>query len=83
MMLPDISYDQNYFMSVEPLIDDNAYLREPQKIAYGKIFDHFVSQNNTSHAIVVLPTGVGKTGLMGIIPYGIAKGRVMTPVRLY
>lgn len=76
-MVPDLSYDQNYFMSVEPMIDDNEYLREPQKIAYGKIFEHFVSQNNTSHAIVVLPTGVGKTGLMGIIPYGIAKGRVL------
>lgn len=34
-------------------------------------------QNNREHAIVVLPTGVGKTGVMGLIPYGNSLGRVL------
>ena len=26
---------------------------------------------------MVLPTGVGKTGVMALLPYGISKGRVL------
>ena len=42
---------------------------------------HFVVKNKHTHAIVVLPTGVGKTGLMGILPFHICKGRalIITP----
>ncbi|MFB7121839.1 DEAD/DEAH box helicase family protein [Bacillus tropicus] len=34
-------------------------------------------KQKTSHAVVVLPTGVGKTGLMALLPYNISKGRVL------
>jgi superfamily II DNA or RNA helicase len=66
-----------YFEKSIPNIEENDYLREPQKEAYQKIKQHFIEDNNGEHALVVLPTGTGKTGLMGIAPYGIAKKRVL------
>jgi len=67
----------SYFMSANANIIENTNLREPQIEAYEKIFEHFVERKNTEHALVVLPTGTGKTGLMGIAPYGISAGRVL------
>lgn len=75
--MEELQFDPNYFLTTIPNIDENPNLREPQKIAYGKVYDHFVKYQKNTHAIVILPTGVGKTGLMGLLPYGIAKGRVL------
>ncbi|NLC44218.1 MAG: DEAD/DEAH box helicase family protein, partial [Clostridiales bacterium] len=52
-------------------------MREPQRQSYYKVYEHFVLEQKTSHALLVLPTGIGKTGIMGIIPYQISKGRVL------
>lgn len=71
------AYNPYYFLSVTPNIDENDNLREPQKIAYGKTYEHFVLNKKTTDAIIILPTGVGKTGLMGLLPYGICQGRVL------
>lgn len=68
---------ENYFIKSRPNIEDNKELREPQINAYYKVQEHFNIKKKESHAIVIIPTGVGKTGLMGILPYGIAKGRVL------
>ena len=67
----------SYFLTAEPNIYDNSSLREPQINAYSKIYEHFIVKNKKTHAIVVLPTGVGKTGLMGLLPYQICKGKVL------
>lgn len=67
----------NYFQTASPNIIDNEYLREPQIKAYEKIREHFLERQSTEHALVVLPTGTGKTGLMGIAPYGISNGKVL------
>lgn len=67
----------NYFISTRTNILNNAKLREPQIEAYVEVYNHFVTQNKTTHAIVVLPTGSGKTGLISILPYNICKGRVL------
>jgi len=75
--MEDLIYDSSYFLTAIPNIDENEHLREPQKIAYAKTYEHFILDKKTSDAIVILPTGVGKTGLMGLLPYGIAKGRVL------
>jgi superfamily II DNA or RNA helicase len=75
--MPELYYDPNYFLKTIPNIDENDNLRIPQKIAYARAFDHFVNKSNTTDAIIILPTGVGKTGLMGLLPYGISKGRVL------
>lgn len=68
---------KDYFMTSKPKIYDNKELRKPQIAAYYSIYEHFNIRRKESHAIVILPTGVGKTGLMGILPYGIARGRVL------
>jgi superfamily II DNA or RNA helicase len=67
----------NYFLSSNPNIYENNCLREPQIQGYFKVYEHFAVKNKKTHAIVVLPTGVGKTGLMGLLPYHICKGKVL------
>lgn len=70
-------FDKDYFMRAQPNIADNNQLRDPQILGYNAVFNHFNVKNKKTHAIVVLPTGVGKTGLMGIIPFHICKGKVL------
>ncbi|MED4954458.1 DEAD/DEAH box helicase family protein [Paenibacillus macerans] len=69
--------NNNYFIESIPNIESNDNLREPQLDAYKAVYDHFTIQGNKEHAIIVLPTGVGKTGVMGLIPFGNALGRVL------
>ncbi|PFG13057.1 DEAD/DEAH box helicase [Bacillus sp. es.036] len=71
------SYDEDYFMKTVPFIYGNENLREPQVQGYYHVYDHFVVKQKKSHAVIVLPTGVGKTGLMSILPYSISQGRVL------
>lgn len=73
----NLPINKNYFIATKADIEDNPNLREPQRFAYLEIFRHFEIDKKTTHAIVVLPTGVGKTGLIGIVPYNISKGRVL------
>lgn len=74
-------YDRNYFMTANPYIYNNTNLRDPQVQGYYMVYDHFAVKNKKTHAIVILPTGVGKTGLIGLLPYHICKGRdlIITP----
>lgn len=67
----------SYFLDAPANILGNSYLREPQEDAYRAIYDHFVNKKSKEHALVTLPTGTGKTGLMGIAPFKIAEGRVL------
>lgn len=71
------NYNHNYFDASMPSIDSNEKLRLPQIEAYTKLKDYFKSDFTNRNALVVLPTGVGKTGLIAIAPYQIAKGRVL------
>lgn len=57
-------------------IEANQKLRNPQIEAYIKIQDYF-QENSSGEALVVLPTGTGKSGLISIAPFGICKGRVL------
>jgi len=65
------------FLNTYTNILNNPKLREPQLDAYIEVYNHFVTKKRTTHAIVVLPTGSGKTGLIAILPYNISKGRVL------
>lgn len=67
----------SYFKTTSPNIVDNEFLREPQIEAYEKLREHFIERESKEHALVVLPTGTGKAGLMGIAPYDISNGRVL------
>lgn len=64
-----------YFQTVDAHILDNPLLREPQKEAYAKLYDFFKSGKKT--ALVQLPVGCGKSGVVAIAPLGIAEGRVL------
>lgn len=68
---------QDYFLNTKTNILNNENLREPQIEAYVEVYNHFITKEKTTHAIVILPTGSGKTGLMTILPYNISKGRVL------
>lgn len=70
-------YDSQYFMTTSVSILENEHLREPQRQAYYKSYKHFITDRNESHAIIILPTGVGKTGVMGLLPFMVAEGRVL------
>lgn len=66
---------KSYFMKVNANITDNISLREPQREGYLSIYEHF--KNSRNHTILQLPVGCGKTGLISILPFGLAKGRVL------
>lgn len=65
-------------MNTKTNIIQNRNLRVPQIEAYVEVYDHFMNKNKTKqHAIVVLPTGSGKTGLISMLPYNISNGRAL------
>lgn len=66
-----------YFQTVEANVIDNPLLREPQKEAYKKVYDFFKAVPKEKVALVQLPVGCGKSGLVAIAPLGIAEGRVL------
>lgn len=66
----------SYFQNTPVNIESNHKLRSPQVEAYLKIQNYFAESPN-GEALVVLPTGTGKSGLISIAPYGICSGRVL------
>lgn len=64
-----------FFISVDFDIDENLYLREPQKDAYSAAYNFF--SRGGKKAIIQLPVGCGKSGLISILPFGLAQGRVL------
>ena len=66
---------EDFFQTAEANIDENPQLREPQIEAYKHIYDYFKHGGKT--AIVQIPVGCGKSGLAALLPFGIAKGRVL------
>lgn len=67
----------NYFTKSRPNIIQNGNLREPQIQAYKECKNFFSGATERKEALITLPTGTGKTGLIAIAPYGIAKKRVL------
>lgn len=66
---------EQFFTSVDFNIEDNLSLRDPQREAYLRSFEFFNSGKNK--AILQIPVGCGKSGLAAILPFGVAKGRVL------
>lgn len=66
---------ETYFVDTTADIEQNTNLRDPQRDAYARALDFF--QNGGTKAIIQLPVGCGKSGLGAILPFGIAKGRVL------
>lgn len=63
------------FQTLTNHIARNPRLREPQWEAYLAVKKHF--QGSREPALVQIPVGGGKTGLISILPFGISNGRVL------
>lgn len=64
-----------FFVSSIANIENNDRLREPQREAHAAVRQHFAE--NRTPAIIQIPVGCGKTGLIATLPFGIAKRRVL------
>ena len=63
------------FQQAAPHIEGNRRLREPQRQAYIALKRHF--EDSHEPALAQIPVGCGKSGLMAILPFGIAQRRVL------
>ncbi len=70
---------RRYFQDARAYIVGNDALRAPQRGGYIELWEHFQDRADEP-AIVELPTGCGKTTLIAVAPYGIARGRVLIVV---
>ena len=66
---------EDFFTTVEYEIDENTELRDPQREAHAATLEHFASSGEP--AILQLPVGCGKSGLIALLPFGLAHGRVL------
>jgi len=66
---------EDFFLNLNPNIEDNDFLREPQREGYLRTYDYFSRGDN--QAIIQIPVGCGKSGLISLLPLGISKGRVL------
>lgn len=64
-----------FFTSLTFDIENNPALREPQRDAYLRAYEYFNAGGKK--ALIQMPVGCGKSGLAAILPFGIAKGRVL------
>lgn len=67
----------SYFKNIKANIYKNDLLRVPQIDGHLELYNYFENQETNESAIVVLPTGVGKTTLMAIAPFNISNGKVL------
>lgn len=65
----------NFFSTQAVQISGNPSLRTPQQEGHHAIHAHFVGSREPGY--VQLPVGCGKTGLMGLTPFGLTQGRVL------
>jgi DNA repair protein RadD len=63
------------FQTLNADVEANQFLREPQRDAHRAVREHFAA--SATPAIVQIPVGCGKTGIMATLPFGIAAGRVL------
>ena len=69
---------RRYFQETDADVVDNDQLRTPQAEGVRALRDYFAADRDTQlPAIVVLPTGCGKSGVIACAPFGIAEGRVL------
>lgn len=67
--------DEHFFQTITSDVEGNSKLREPQRDAHKAVRTHFTKSEEP--AILQIPVGCGKTGVIATLPFGIAKGRVL------
>lgn len=65
----------SFFLQLNPHIEGNPELRDPQREGYQRTYEFFRAGKNK--ALLQIPVGCGKTGLASLLPLGIAAGRVL------
>src|SRR5215471_5890550 len=63
------------FLTAHAHVVGNTNIRLPQEEGYLAIQRHFA--NSAREGYIQLPVGCGKTGLMGIAPFGLSRGRTL------
>lgn len=66
---------QTFFRAVPYEVENNPELRDPQREAHAAVAAHFVA--SAEPALVQIPVGCGKSGLIAILPFGVSEGRVL------
>jgi excisionase family DNA binding protein len=66
---------ESFFLNLDFNIENNDYLRDPQREGYLRISEFLRAGKNK--AILQIPVGCGKTGLAALLPLGLAKGRAL------
>jgi excisionase family DNA binding protein len=66
---------EEFFVDAEASIDGNPALRTSQLDGHGRALEFFCQ--GKKRGIIVVPVGGGKTGLISLLPFGIARGRVL------
>ena len=66
---------EDFFLYTPASIGDNPNLRDPQRDAYLQAASFF--QDGGKKALIQIPVGCGKSGVVAILPFGIAEGRVL------
>lgn len=66
---------ESFFLCLDFNIENNDYLRDPQRDGYLRTYEFFQAGKNK--AILQVPVGCGKTGLASLFPLGLAEGRVL------
>jgi DNA repair protein RadD len=64
-----------FFTDTRVNIENNPRLREPQVEGHAAAFAHFSADGG--QALEQIPVGCGKSGLITLLPFGIANGRVL------
>jgi DNA repair protein RadD len=68
---------EQYFRAAQVSILGNPRLRRPQLDGYLAIRDHLNGPQAGTPGLLEVPTGCGKTGLMLLAPFGVARGKVL------
>lgn len=66
---------EEFFSKSQAQIDENTLLRDPQREAWAAAREFFRAQGK--EAILQLPVGCGKSGLISILPFDISAGRML------
>lgn len=73
--MPSTEEVGRFFQDTAARIEGNANLRVPQIEGHAAAREYFA--NGGGRAVEQIPVGCGKTGLLAILPFGIARGRVL------
>lgn len=71
----DLPEPGELFQTALANIESNDLLREPQQQAHRRVREHFAQGD--APAIIQIPVGCGKTGIISTLPFGVASGRVL------